>query len=162
MTSIFLTRDDQVLLLYRMGSSAVPDSWVGIGGHVEPDEIGDPTAAMLRELEEEVGVVAEDIDNLALRYISQRDTGQELRFTYYFTAELGPTASTPSECDEGVLRWFDIDATELKTLDMPPTAVVALNHWLSGGRDDQVLRAIIMTPDGAEVLPLDHQPASMA
>ncbi|MEQ7129418.1 substrate-binding domain-containing protein [Actinopolymorpha sp. B11F2] len=36
MTSIFLIRDDRILLLYRIGSSAIPDSWVGIGGHVDP------------------------------------------------------------------------------------------------------------------------------
>ena len=52
MTSVFLVRDDQVLLLYRVGSRAVADSWVGVGGHLEPEEIGDPTRGVLRELDE--------------------------------------------------------------------------------------------------------------
>jgi 8-oxo-dGTP diphosphatase len=81
MTSIFLIRGARILLLYRIGSSAVPDSWVGIGGHVEPGELRDPTRAALRELQEEVGIGPSQIDDLRLRYVSMRDSGEELRFT---------------------------------------------------------------------------------
>ncbi|WP_415143961.1 NUDIX domain-containing protein [Nocardioides sp.] len=45
------------MLLYRRGSRAVNDSWGGIGGHIEPDEAADPTKAVLREMQEEVGRV---------------------------------------------------------------------------------------------------------
>jgi 8-oxo-dGTP diphosphatase len=153
MTSIFLVRDDQVLLLYRIGSTAINDSWVGIGGHLEPDEIGDPTAAALRELHEEVGLTEEQICDLSLRYVSLRDSGQELRFTYYFTAELRAGTTAPTECTEGELRWFPI-APSSTTLDMPPTASVALQHWICEGRRDDLLRTIAMTVDGPMVLPL--------
>lgn len=153
MTSIFLVRDDHVLLLYRIGSSAVPDSWVGIGGHVEPDEIRDPTTAALRELREEVDIAPDEISDLALRYVSFRDTGHELRSTYYFTANLRPETLAPTECTEGELRWFDL-ASPTAPLPMPPTAAAALDHWLSEGRHDDVLRAIIITPTGGLVLPL--------
>jgi len=154
MTSMFLTRDDKLLLLYRIGSSAVPDSWVGIGGHVEPEEIRDPTAAMLRELEEEIGLTAHDTTGPRLRYVSVRDTGHELRFTYYFTAGLLPTVTLPTVCTEGELRWFDLNTAAIRNLDMPPTASVALNHWLDEGRRDDLLRSIVMTSDGPRVLPL--------
>ncbi len=153
MTSIFLVRDDRVLLLYRIGSSAVPDSWVGIGGHIDPDEIRDPTRAALRELEEEVGIGSDQICDLALRYVSLRDSGQELRLTYYFTAALRPETPVPTECTEGELRWFDIDLGPAD-LPMPPTAAVALEHWLSRGRLDTLLRSIVMTADGPRVLSL--------
>jgi 8-oxo-dGTP diphosphatase len=154
MTSMFLTRDDRVLLLYRIGSSAVPDSWVGIGGHVEPEEIRDPAAAMLRELDEEIGITADDMAGLALRYVSLRDNGQELRITYYFTADLVPAAPAPTACTEGELRWFDLNTAAVRSLDMPPTASVALNHWLDEGHHDDLLRSIVMTSDGPRVLPL--------
>lgn len=156
MTSIFLIRDDRVLLLYRIGSSAIPDSWVGIGGHVDPDEINDPTRAALRELEEEVGITQAQICDLALRYVSLRDSGTELRYTYYYTATLPPGTPSPTECTEGELRWFDISPGPVD-LPMPPTAAVALKHWLAEGRHDHILRSIVIAADGPHVLPLAGQ-----
>jgi 8-oxo-dGTP diphosphatase len=153
MTSIFLIRDDRILLLYRIGSAAIPDSWVGIGGHVDPDEMRRPTRAALRELEEEVGITSEQVRDLTLRYVSLRDSGEELRFTYYFTATLPPEIPEPTECSEGELRWFEI-APGPANLPMPPTAGVALEHWLARGRHDDLLRTIVMTSDGPQVLPL--------
>ena len=156
MTSIFLIRDDRILLLYRIGSSAIADSWVGIGGHVNPDEIGDPTRAALRELEEEVGITPAQICDLALRYVSLRDSGEELRYTYYYTATLPLETPSPTECTEGELRWFDISPGPAD-LPMPPTAAVALKHWLAQGRYDDILRSIVMTADGPQVLSLAGQ-----
>lgn len=153
MTSIFLVRDGRILLLYRIGSSAVPDSWVGIGGHIQPDEIRDPTSAALRELHEEVGIAENEISELALRYVSLRDTGHELRSTYYFTANLRPETPAPTECTEGELRWFDL-APQIAALPMPPTTAAALEHWLAEGRHDDLIRTIVMTAAGDQILPL--------
>ncbi|GAA1565705.1 hypothetical protein GCM10009804_22980 [Kribbella hippodromi] len=146
MTSVFLVRDGGVLLLFRRGSRVIADSWVGIGGHLEPHEHTDPTAAALRELHEEIGVTADQLTNLSMRYVALRDTGTELRTTYYFTADLHPDAPIPAECVEGELRWFDltIDPT---TLEMPPSARYVLPHWLKAGRHDDNLRFLTITPD---------------
>jgi 8-oxo-dGTP diphosphatase len=148
MTSVFLVRGGQVLLLYRRGSRAIDDSWVGIGGHLEPGEIDDPTAGALRELEEEIGVRPDQISDLALRYVALRDTGTELRHTYYFTAALGPEASLPVDCAEGELRWFEL-AMDPADLEMPPTARIAFTHWLRHGRYDEALRFITIGADGS-------------
>jgi 8-oxo-dGTP diphosphatase len=153
LTSVFLVRQGSVLLLYRRGSRAIADSWVGIGGHLEPAELTDPTAAALRELEEEIGVTADHLTDLALRYVAVRDTGDEVRTTYYFTASLRPTAPIPTECAEGDLRWFDLTTNPI-TLDMPPTARIAFAHWLSIGRHDEALRFITVHADGRETGPL--------
>lgn len=153
MTSVFLIRDDRILLLYRVGSRAIADSWVGIGGHVDPNEIRDPTRAALRELEEEVGIRPDQICDLALRYVSLRDSGEELRLTYYFTATLPSATPSPTDCTEGELRWFDI-APSTANLPMPPTASVALKHWISHGRHDNLLRSVVMASDGPLVLSL--------
>jgi 8-oxo-dGTP diphosphatase len=153
MTSVFLVRRERVLLLYRRGSRAIADSWVGIGGHVEADEFGDPAAAALRELGEEVGVAADQLDNFSLRYVALRDSGTELRTTYYFTADLRPDSPVPAECTEGDLRWFDF-TTDPATLEMPPTAAVAFTHWLTEGRHDQQLRLIVIDAAGHVTGPL--------
>ncbi|WP_406046748.1 NUDIX domain-containing protein [Kribbella sp. NBC_00889] len=149
MTSVFLVRGSLVLLLYRKGSRAMDeDSWVGIGGHLEPGEINDPTAGALRELEEEIGVRPDQISDLALRYVALRDTGTELRQTYYFTAVLRPEAPLPVDCAEGDLHWFDltVDPSDPK---MPPTARIAFAHWLSHGRHDEALRFVTIGADGS-------------
>jgi 8-oxo-dGTP diphosphatase len=154
MTSIFLVRDNRVLLLHRQNSRAIADSWVGVGGHLEQAELGDPTAAALRELREEVGLTGDDLDDLRLRYVALRDTGAELRFTYYFAAMLGPDTPAPTECTEGELSWFDL--AEDPALDMPPTAGVAFEHWRTIGRFDDVLRSVVLSADGPMVLALAH------
>jgi 8-oxo-dGTP diphosphatase len=146
MTSMFLVRDGQVLLLYRKGSRAIHDSWVGIGGHLEPGEIDDPTAGALRELEEEIGVRPDQLADLALRYVALRDTGTELRHTYYFTATLRSDAPVPTDCAEGDLQWFDL-AMDPADLDMPPTARIAFIHWVKHGRYDEALRFITIPAD---------------
>ncbi|GAA2804629.1 NUDIX domain-containing protein [Kribbella solani] len=124
MTSVFLVRAGGVLLLFRRGSRVIADSWVGIGGHVEPHEHTDPTAAALRELHEEIGVTPDQLTNLSMRYVALRDTGTELRTTYYFTADLHPNAPIPAECAEGELRWFDLtlDPATLECRPAPATS----------------------------------------
>ncbi|HIT76260.1 MAG TPA: NUDIX domain-containing protein [Candidatus Avipropionibacterium avicola] len=153
MTSVLLVREGQLLLLYRRGSRAIADSWVGIGGHIEPEESTDPTAAALRELSEEIGVEASQLTDLALRYVSLRDSGTELRTTHYFTAVLADDAVVPPTCDEGDLRWFALDAVP-PDLPMPPTAHAAVHHWLTRGRHDDAVRLVVMPTgrDQAEVL----------
>jgi 8-oxo-dGTP diphosphatase len=149
---MFLVREGQVLLLYRKGSRAIDDSWVGIGGHLAGAEIEDPAAGVLREVEEEIGVTPDQISELALRYVALRDTGTELRHTYYFTATLRPGVPVPAECVEGELRWFDL-AMDPAELEMPPTAQLAFGHWLREGRHDAVLRFIVLGADGQQIGP---------
>ena len=153
MTSVFLVRDREVLLLYRKGSRAIDDSWVGVGGHIEPGEIGDPAAAALRELQEEIGVSPDQVTDFSLRYVALRDTGSELRCTYYFTARLQPGAPLPVESSEGDLQWFDL-GLDPSDLEMPPTAQVAFDHWLKKGRYDDALRFITIDAAGRRTGPL--------
>ncbi|WP_432893997.1 NUDIX domain-containing protein [Kribbella sp. CA-245084] len=153
LTSVFLVRQGRALLLYRRGSRAIADSWVGIGGHVEAGELDDPAAAALRELHEEIGIAADHLDNFSLRYVAMRDTSTELRTTYYFTADLRPESPIPTECTEGDLRWFEL-TMDPSTLEMPPTAAVAFTHWLAAGRHDQDLRFIMIDAAGHVTGPL--------
>ena len=67
MASLYLTRGDEMLLLYRVGSRVVPPSWCGVGGHFEREELNDARACVLRELTEEIGLTEQNLAGLALR-----------------------------------------------------------------------------------------------
>jgi len=97
-----------------------------------------------------IGVTADQLTDLALLYVAVRDTGDEVRTTYYFTANL--TVPGPTECSEGDLKWFELTMNP-STLDMPPTARIAFAHWLAAGRFDERLRFIMVDADGCETGP---------
>ena len=61
MTALYLLKDDRMLLLYRIGSRVVEPCWCGIGGHLEPEEIGDAGACVRREVREEIGLTEYDM-----------------------------------------------------------------------------------------------------
>ena len=49
MTSVYLSKSNKMLLLYRQGSSVVNNLWIGsAGGHFEKDELNDAGACVLR------------------------------------------------------------------------------------------------------------------
>ena len=53
MTSIYLLKDDKVLLLFRRGGIVDSDVWTGsAGGHFEEFELNDAKACVLREMNE--------------------------------------------------------------------------------------------------------------
>jgi 8-oxo-dGTP diphosphatase len=133
MTTVFLHDDERVLLLHREGSRVIEDSWVGIGGHVDPGE--DVRDAALRELAEEVGLHEADLCDLRLRYTATRDTGEETRTVHYSTARLAGGVGAPTTCTEGPLKWFAL-ADDLSDLPMPPTGRIVFDHWQRIGRLD--------------------------
>lgn len=136
MTSIYLICQDQILLLYRQGSRAISDSWIGAaGGHMEKEELNDPKACVLRELEEEIGITEDLLENLQLRYVTMRRKGGEIRQNHYFFAELKNGKDMDLCSNEGVLKWFPVEET--KTLDMPFSAKFMMEHYLETGRYDE-------------------------
>ena len=73
MTSLYITGQKGILCLYRIGSRVVSNRYIGsAGGHFEKEELNDPRACVLRELEEELGLTEWDLCDLKLRYIPQR------------------------------------------------------------------------------------------
>ncbi len=133
MTSIYLTYNDKILLLYRQGSKIVNNMWVSsAGGHFEEYELNNPKACVLRELYEELNISEELLNNISLRYITLRYTQNEIRQNYYYFAELINIDKLTLSSNEGILKWFSIN--ELDVLDMPFSAKFVLQHWISKGR----------------------------
>lgn len=157
MTSIYLYDDNnRMLMLYRIGSRAIKDSYIGTaGGHMEPEEINDPRAGVLRELYEEVGLTENDIGNIELRYICLRNKQGELRQNYYFFAKL-KNSNIEIKSNEGILKWFNYD--EIKELDMPHTAKYMIRHYIDVGRFDNKLYIGVGNPgkvDFTEIEPFE-------
>lgn len=131
MASIYLWKDQQILLLYRQGSRVVNNVWIGsAGGHMEPTEIDQPEACALREMQEELGLSPEDITPPELRYITLRMTNGEIRENHYYFSQLKTDGELTS--NEGHLRWFHLN--ELADLPMAYTARYMIDHWLETGR----------------------------
>ena len=132
MTAVYISRGEEMLLLYRVGSRVVAPSWCGVGGHFEKDELNDARACVLRELKEETGLAESDLTGLAMRYCCMRRKNGEIRQNYYFFAELKPQAAIPAACDEGRLEW--VPYGELLAKPMPHTAYYTIGHYLETGR----------------------------
>ncbi len=133
MTSLYITKGDEILLLFRQCGRVVSDTWVGsAGGHFEENELNDPRACVLRELKEELGISESGIRNLLLRYVTLRRMKGEIRQNYYFFAELDNEAGDHIVSTEGISRWFPF--SELSALEMPYTAKFVMEHYLRIGR----------------------------
>ena len=133
MTSIYLLKDDKVLLLFRQGGRVVSNVWTGsAGGHFEEFELNDAKACVLREMNEELGLRKDDIQNLSLRYLTLRRTKGEIRQNYYFFAILNEEVSDDLVSNEGELKWFSLK--QLDELEMPYTARYVMDHYCSIGQ----------------------------
>ena len=149
MTSVYLLRGTQILLLYREGSMVANHQWVGsAGGHFEESELNDARACVLRELKEELSITEEYLVGLQLKYVTLRRAKGEIRQNYYFFANLEREDENELVSNEGILRWFELE--ELQALEMPFSAKYMIEHYVTIGRYDDML--YVGTADGEKVV----------
>ena len=138
MASVYLRCADKLLLLFRQGNSIVSNLWIGsAGGHFESSEINDAKACVLRELSEELAIEETEIQNLSLRYVTLKYTGEELRQNYYFFADWGTAINNTPISTEGTTQWFSL--SELEDLPMPMTARAMVDHYIATGQHTDAL-----------------------
>ena len=138
MTSVYLTGDQGILCLYRIGSRVANNKYVGAaGGHFEQDELCDAKRCALREMWEELNLTEADVEDMKLRYITLRLKNGEIRQNYYFFAKLNSEKQLQST--EGNLKWFTYQ--EAEGLEMPASAKYMMLHYLKVGRFDDNLYA---------------------
>ncbi len=132
MSAIYILYENKILLLYRQGGRVVNNVWTAsAGGHFEEIELNNAKACVLRELEEEIGIMEKSLKNIKMRYITLRRTKGEIRQNYYFFAELYEYTNFELVSSEGILKWFD--SSELQTLEMPYTARYVIDHYFRIG-----------------------------
>lgn len=150
MTSIYLRKNGKFLMLYRMGSRVIGNSYTGTaGGHMEESELNNPHACVLRELQEETGLTEQDIENLQFRYITLRLKNGEVRQNYYFFADLAEHVDTSSlSSNEGELQWFTEE--EVADLNMPHSAKYMILHYIKTGQYTNCLYGGSTTEDSVE------------
>ncbi len=160
-TVSLLRHNDQLLLLQRSpDKSFAPGKWTGLGGHVETNEYHRLRISALREVQEESGILPEEIRDFVLRRaLFVHRPSQPFRVVLYFTGVLSQMV-TPA-CPEGSLSWKQaaefhsldvIDTTRpildllIADMDRDPHGAesagrVALRREIAGRRHDRVGRA---------------------
>lgn len=147
MASVYLIQGNRILLLYRQGNSIVKNMWIGsAGGHFKKNELNDAKACVLRELYEELAIEETSLKNLNLRYVTLRNTSDELRINYYFFADLDTSHTSYLPSTEGITKWYLLD--ELSALSMPFTARYMINHYTAVGQYDDALYGGIANENG--------------
>lgn len=149
MASIYISKGNKMLLLYRQGGRVVNNVWVGsAGGHFEEYELNDARACVLRELQEELGIAEKEIENLRLRYVTLRRSKEEIRQNYYFFADLKSGVREEMVSNEGISKWFPL--SELTSLEMPFTSKYVIEHYLNTGHKTDMI--YVGVADGAKVI----------
>jgi 8-oxo-dGTP diphosphatase len=145
-----LHRQDVLLLKGAPDKRLWANRYNGVGGHVERDE--DVHMAALREIREETGWRAEDIQGLRLRGIINVDAGDPHTgiMIFCFTARALRRATRASE--EGTLEWVprsellnyplveDLPILLPRLLSLPEDAPLLFGHYSYDQHDQLVVR----------------------
>jgi 8-oxo-dGTP diphosphatase len=125
--------------------------WIpGAGGHFEDGEMNDPETCLWREVKEELGLTPEAFENVKLRYIAFRNSGEQIRINYYYFGCLREGIDRNLENSEGELHWFTLE--DSLNCDMPLSFGACFNHYLDVGHcNDHVYVAVGTTNSDGNV-----------
>lgn len=105
--------DGRILLQQRAPGRAMAGLWEFPGGKVEPGEL--PEGALVRELEEELGIVVDGAALAPATFASADNGGRHMLLLLYLCREW---QGEPKPLDAAALKW--VRTEEMTTLPMPP------------------------------------------
>ena len=114
-----LIEGDRVLLTQRKLGTHLAGSWEFPGGKVEPGE--DPRDALVRELEEEIGITAVIGAPIEVTFFAYPSKDVLLLF---FEASRTASSPDPRAIDVAAIRW--VRGEELRDDELPPADVPVL------------------------------------
>jgi 8-oxo-dGTP diphosphatase len=130
LVTAFLVNSNDLLMMRRSNSARfLPGLWATIGGHIEANEFCMPQAACEREILEETGLAAQDIDNLSLRYIVHRIRKSEIRIQFSYFGSTKKRELIPT--DEGELHWLPL--VDVPNLAISATTRFTIEHYAKIG-----------------------------
>jgi 8-oxo-dGTP diphosphatase len=126
---LFNSRGELLMMKRSPRRTLSPGQWGAIGGHLEPHELNDPYAAVVREIGEETGLRENQLTGLRLQYVLLRLNEAEIRQQFFY---VGRTDGEPTvETDEGELHW--IAPQHVFERPMPYIFRELLTHYFTNG-----------------------------
>lgn len=141
MAVAFIEFDGKFLMQKRSKDKTIAGGiYAPVGGHLECDEYQNPVDGCLREINEETGLLADQLKGLKLKYIVLRRKDQEIRLQYvYFMKSI--TQQVRSN-HEGDLEWLSSD--ELMESQTTYTTHEIFKHFITQSTyEDPVLVASV-------------------
>lgn len=105
--------DGRILLQQRLPGRAMAGLWEFPGGKTEPGER--PEAALIRELEEELGIFTDEACLAPAAFASADNAGRHMLLLLYICRKW---RGEPSPLDSAGLKW--VRPAQMFALDMPP------------------------------------------
>lgn len=135
MATAFLCHGSDWLLMQRAETRALaPGLWAGVGGHLEPHEISDPEQAVLREVEEETGICADQIRDFRLQALVHRRRADEIRLQYLYVGWVSNRGVKNTV--EGTLHW--VSDQEVLAKSMTASTRFFLERYFGDGPSDTI------------------------
>ncbi len=129
---LYNSRQELLMMKRSLNRTLSPGLWAAVGGHLEPEELGNPRAACLREIKEETGIEESEITDLKLRYVLIRLNKNEIRQQFFY---VGATDSDPRVAtDEGELHW--IPKADILNRPLPFIFRSLLEHYFAYEHSD--------------------------
>lgn len=116
-----IVEGERVLLTQRKRGAHLEGAWEFPGGKAEPGE--DPRAALVRELEEELGIQADVGDIVEVTFHRYEEADKSVLLLFY-EAMIRPESPPPTARDVAAFAWTD--ASGLDPARFPPADVDVL------------------------------------